>query len=42
MSFFFDFFDFFRPKLALHSDNIGMGHDGMSYSLPSRDLIAGK
>ncbi|GHJ85888.1 hypothetical protein NliqN6_2290 [Naganishia liquefaciens] len=22
------------------SDNIGMGHDGMSYSLPSRDLIA--
>lgn len=28
--------------LTLRSDNIGMGHDGMSYSLPSRDLIAGK
>lgn len=28
--------------LTSRSDNIGMGHDGMSYSLPSRDLIAGK
>lgn len=25
-----------------YSDNISMGHSGMSYSLPSRDLIAGE
>lgn len=36
--------NFFRLTETFHrtprSDNIGMGHDGMLYSLPSRDIIA--
>jgi dihydroxy-acid dehydratase len=30
----------FRTAVPGVSDNIGMGHEGMFYSLPSRDIIA--